>query len=373
MKIVYSISATHNSGGMERVLTNKANYLVEAGHDVVILTTDQRNRAPYFRLDPRIQCIDLGINYTDNAGKGLLQKLLSYPAKQKEHRRKLRDTLQKIRADVAISMFDHDAHLLWRIADGSKKILEIHFSRFKRLQYGRRGLWKLVDRWRSIQDGKIARRYDRFVVLTQEDSAYWGGASNIRVIPNAATFAPARRAALENKKVIAIGRYDYQKNFEALIEAWQWVYREQPDWQLSIYGEGELKTFYERRIEELGLSAVVTLCPPTRSIQDAYMESSILAMSSRYEGLPMALLEAQACGVPLVSFACKCGPKDVIDDGINGYLVAEGDTKGLARALVRIMENVPLRKRMGRACVERAEMFSQNTIMKRWLNLFEEI
>lgn len=373
MKIVYSISGTYNSGGMERVLANKANYLVEAGHQVVIITTDQGGRVPYFRLDPRVQCIDLKINYSDNADKGLIQKLRSYPVKQKEHLKKLRHILRELNADISISMFDHDADLLWRVKDGSKKILEIHFSRFKRRQYGRKGFWKIIDHWRSIQDVKIARRYDRFVVLTHEDAVYWGALPNICVIPNAATFAPARLAALENKKVIAIGRYDYQKNFEALIEAWQWVYREQPDWQLSIYGEGALKAFYERRIEELKLSAVVTLCPPTRSIQEAYLESSILAMSSRYEGLPMALLEAQACGMPLVSFACKCGPKDVIDDGKNGYLVAEGDTKGLARALVRIMENMPQRKRMGQAAAARAHAFSHGAIMRQWMDLFEEI
>ena len=127
---------------MERVLANKANYLTELGYDITIITTDQRERSPYFQLDPRIKNVDLGINYTDNNNKGLLQKLLSYPRKQKMHRQKLQNILIELKADIVISMFDNDASFMYKIKDGSRKILEIHFSRFKRLQYGRKGYGK---------------------------------------------------------------------------------------------------------------------------------------------------------------------------------------------------------------------------------------
>lgn len=82
-------------------------------------------------------------------------------------------------------MFCNDASFLWKIDDGSKKVLEIHFSRYKRLQYGRKGVWKIADRWRSRMDERTVRKYDRFVVLTAEDKAYWGNLSNMIVIPNA--------------------------------------------------------------------------------------------------------------------------------------------------------------------------------------------
>ncbi len=234
MKIIYSILGTYNSGGMERVLANKANYLTELGYDITIITTDQRERSPYFQLDPRIKNVDLGINYTDNNNKGLLQKLLSYPRKQKMHRQKLQNILIELKADIVISMFDNDASFMYKIKDGSRKILEIHFSRFKRLQYGRKGVWKIVNLLRSNADLKLVKQYDRFVVLTHEDKSYWGNLTNIEVIPNANSFVSSKQADLESKRVIAVGRYDNQKGFDDLINVWKGVYAKHPDWSLDI-------------------------------------------------------------------------------------------------------------------------------------------
>src|SRR5690606_4487976 len=120
------------------------------------------------------------------------------------HRKRLTEVLRRHKADIVISLFDHESSFLYRIKDGSKKILEIHFSRFKRIQYGRKGLWGRIDKWRSRNDLRIAKRYDRFVVLTQEDKANWGNWSKIQVIPNANSFQPKDLAALTDKRVIAV-------------------------------------------------------------------------------------------------------------------------------------------------------------------------
>lgn len=373
MKIVYTISGTYNAGGMERVLANKANYLARMGYQIVIITTDQQDRAPYFELDARIKRIDLGVNYSDNAGKSLVSKLISYPNKRRDHRRKLNRVLQQVKPDISISMFDHDADFLWRSREGSKKILEIHFSRFKRLQYGRKGVWKLVDCWRNRADARVAKRYDHFVVLTEEDRSYWGEIPNICVIPNAGSFDVEQLAPLENKTVVAVGRFDYQKNFEALIQAWASVHKILPDWKLLIYGKGEREEDYKTLITRSGLLHSIELRAPVQDIRQVYLASSMLVMSSHYEGLPMALLEAQACGVPLVSFACKCGPKDVIRHGSNGLLVQQGDINGLASAMIRIMQDSPLRKQMGMHAAQNASRFSTQTVMKSWINLFERV
>src|SRR5699024_564893 len=130
MKIIYNISGTFNSGGMERVLTNKANFLVRRGYELTIVTSDQKGRKPYFELDSRVKQIDLGINYSDLSKTGLIRKSVSYFLKQKAHRKRLSKILNEIKADVVISMFDHEVSFLWDIPDGSKKIVEIHFSRY---------------------------------------------------------------------------------------------------------------------------------------------------------------------------------------------------------------------------------------------------
>lgn len=373
MKIIYCIACTCHSGGMERVLTNKANYLARHGYEIVVVTTDQRGAQPFFPLEPSIRCIDLGINYDENNGKSFLNKLLHYPVKQALHRKRLKAVLMKERPNVTVSMFNNDAGFIPSIKDGSAKLLEIHFSKFKRLQYGRKGLWRLADRWRSKQDEKTVRKFDRFVVLTEEDKAYWGNLPNIMVIPNAISGIPAGTALLENKRVIAVGRYTYQKGFERLVDAWHLLASRFPDWKLDIIGDGEERPLLEQRIRSYGLERQVTLTRPTQEIGKVYMEASILASSSRYEGLPMVLLEAQAFGLPIVAFQCKCGPKDIVSDGMNGYLVPEGDTAGMAQRLETLMKDVTLRKRMGLKAKESASRFNEEAIMEKWMNTFQTL
>ena len=373
MKIIYNIAGTYNSGGMERVLANKANWLVEQGHEVVIVTTDQRGQKPFFSLDKRIKCYDLGVNYEENNGKSFVNKLIHYPFKQWKHKRKLSALLHSLKADVVISMFCNDASFIPSIKDGSKKILEIHFSRFKRLQYGRKGLWKLADEYRSKQDAKVAARFDRFVVLTDEDKEYWEGLKNMCVIGNARSFVLPKPANLDNKKVIAVGRYSYQKGFDRLISAWHRVCQQKNDWTLHLVGDGELREELQKQIEELNLGDKVILGKAVTDMPTVYQEASILAMTSHYEGLPMVLLEAQAAGLPIVSFECKCGPKDVIEDGVDGFLVKEGDIDALAEKLLLLMDNEILRKKMGGVAFIRSERYAEDRIMQHWTDLFDDV
>lgn len=373
MKIVYNIAGTYNSGGMERVLANKANWLVKQGHEVVIVTTDQRGEKPFFLLDERIKCYDLGVNYEENNGQSFINKLVHYPFKQRKHKKKLTELLQSLKADVVISMFCNDASFIPSIKDGSKKILEIHFSRFKRLQYGRKGLWKLADEYRSKQDAKVAARFNRFVVLTEEDKEYWEGLKNMCVIGNARSFVLPEPAKLENKTVIAVGRYSYQKGFDRLIAAWYQVCQQVDDWKLHLVGDGELREELQQQIEALNLKDKVILGKAETDMLTVYKNASVLAMSSRYEGLPMVLLEAQAAGLPIVSFQCKCGPKDVIADGVDGFLVNEGDVDALADKLIKLMNDEALRKKMGAAAFERSERYAEDRIMKQWSDLFDVV
>lgn len=373
MKIIYLIAGTRHSGGMERVLANKANWLVEHGHEVCIVTTDQEGEEPFFKLDERITSYDLAIGYEENNGGGFLNKLIHYPFKQHQHRRKLEALLKELKADVVVSMFCNDASFLPKIKDGSKKVLEIHFSRFKLLQYGRKGLWALADRWRSANYEKIARRFDRFVVLTEEDKQYWDGLDNIMVIPNARTFTCEKPAQLENKEVLAVGRYNYQKGYDRLLDTWAIVHREMPDWKLRILGDGELRHELEQQAAEQLISDSVIFGRAEHNVKDIYQQASVYAMTSRYEGLPMVLLEAQAAGLPIVSFDCKCGPKDVIEDGQNGFIVKDGDIQTFTQKLLLMMQDNKLRKDMGQKAFEDSERFDEERVMEQWTRLFNDV
>ena len=373
MRIVYCIAGTYNSGGMERVLSNKVNFLVAHGYDIIVITTDQRNQKSFFSLDSRVKCYDLNINYEENNGKSFFNKLLHYPIKQYKHKKRLSALLKQLKPDITVSMFCNEVSFLPEIQDGSKKVLEIHFCRFKRLQYNRKGLWRLADTWRSRDEQKIVSHYDRFVTLTNEDNKYWGNIANSLVIPNAQTFRCADRAVLNQKKVIAVGRYTYQKGFDLLIHAWKIVAQQRPDWKLSIVGDGELREYLDNLIKEEQLQHSVELSPVTTNIEQIYKDASILVMSSRYEGFGMVLLEAQTVGLPTISFDCKCGPSEIIVNGENGYLIEEGDIEGMAQRVLQLIENEALRKRMGENAYNNALRFSEDVVMSKWERLFKEV
>ena len=371
MHILYNIAGLYRPAGMERVLTDKANWLVAHGYRVTILTTEQQGRPNAFPLDERIRTRDLGIGYEDNNGRSLADKFVHYPFKQRRHRKALEAALEELKPDISISMFCNEVNLLPGIKDGSKKVLEVHFSRFKRLQYGRKGLWALADRYRSMQDVRLVRKYSRFVVLTEEDKEYWGDTGNIQVISNPVGFEPVHPAPLDTKTVVAVGRYSHQKGLERLISAWALVQKE--DWKLLLVGDGEKREQLEKQVETLGLKDSVVLGKTSSEMASVYRNASIVALSSRYEGLPMVLLEAQTFGVPVVSFDCKCGPREIIRDGETGLLVPEGDNYALARALERLMQDDDLRKEMGRKAFRNAEKWRLNAIMGKWTQLFQDI
>ena len=361
MTILYHIAATWNAAGMERVLAEKVNWLVSRGYKVIVVTCDQRGLPHAFRMDDAIEFFDLGINYDLNNGESFLSKIFHYPFKQIRHRRRLTSLLKTIKPDITVCMFGNEAGFLPSIKDGSRKVLEIHFSRFKRLQYGRSDLWALADKWRSRRDSATAACYDRFVVLTQEDKGYWGDMPNIRVIPNPRTFTFAKPASLDSHTVLAVGRYDYQKGFDLLLKAWRMI--DTTGWTLRIAGSGDV-------LEDLPDNVVTG---PSADIRAEYLGAAFLVMSSRYEGLPMVLLEAQAAGLPVVSFACKCGPRDVLTDGEDGILAPEGDIEALAAGMKRLMEDEPLRRRMGAAAFRHSDKYDKERIMSLWDNLFQEL
>ena len=376
MKLIYCIRALYNPGGMERVLLNKVTYLVEKLYwDVTIITTDQQGLPSFYSFPNGVRMIDLGINYADDNEKNVLLKIAGYLKRRKEHKRKLSALLEKERADIVVSLYPSGSSFIPHIKDGSKKVLELHYCKFFRLQYGRNGLLGLIDRWRTRQDEKIVSRFDKFIVLTHEDRGYWGNLPNIEVIPNAALPMGNRHSDVSCKRVIAIGRLDYQKGFDRLIQAWEIVQQtnKYSDWHLDIFGQGEWQEMLQRMIEEKKLGDTAHLNKPTAQIGKEYVRSAMLVMSSHYEGFPMVMIEAMACGLPVVSFDYKCGPKDIIDYGINGLLVKDGNIEGLANAMIRLMDDESYRKQLSANARKVTETYSEEAIMTRWIHLFASL
>lgn len=376
MKIIYCTHSTYNPGGMERVLYNKVKYLSEQMHwDVTVVTTDQHNRPPFYPFPESVRMIDLGINYSEDNVKRAFGKICGYLKKRRRHKKLLEELLIKEKADIVVSLYPSESSFIPDIKDGSKKVLEIHYCKFFRLQYGRKGLLGAIDRWRTWQDERIVRRFDKFVVLTNEDMGYWGKLPNICVIPNAAMFVADRYSDVSNKRVIAVGRLDYQKGFDRLIQAWEIVYKsgKYNDWRLDIFGQGEWKEMLQGMIDEGGLNSSAFINKPTKNIGKEYAESAMLVMSSNYEGFPMVMIEAMACGLPVVAFDFKCGPKDIISDGENGLIIRNGDIEALAEGMMRLMEDTENRKRMSLNARKIVDTYSEKAVMDKWIGLFNNL
>lgn len=376
MKLIYCTHSVVNPGGMERVLLNKVSYLrSHTDWELLVVTTDQKGRAPFYPFPEGVRMVDLNINYSDDNVLPPWGKIRGYLRRRKLHRRRLTELLMKERADVVASLYPSESSFLPEITDGSRKVLELHFNKFFRLQYNRRGVLGWIDRFRTWQDERIVRRFDKFVVLTEADRKNWGPLANIVTIPNAALLMAKETADCAVHRVIAVGRLDYQKGFDRLIDVWRKVvaYPDLQDWRLDIFGQGEWKEMLEERIQRYGLEGKARINMPSKDIAREYAASSLIVMSSNYEGFGMVLVEGMACGLPAVAFDCPCGPSDIISSGKNGILVPNGDLDGMVLALTMLMRDEKLRKKMSEKAREVVETYSEERVMGLWLKLFEEL
>lgn len=376
MKLIYCIRAIYNPGGMERVLANKVTYLVEKLHwNVSIVTTDQKELPPFYPFPQGIRMIDLGIDYADDNDKNVFKKIVGYLRRKRLHKRRLSALLQKEKADIVVSLYPSESSFIPDIKDHSKKVLELHFCKFFRLQYGRSGLLGLIDKWRTKQDERLVRKFDKFVVLTNEDKEYWGNLHNIEVIPNAAMNMSGHFSDVTSHRVIAVGRLDYQKGFDRLIQAWELIQKDNryADWCLDIFGQGEWHNMLQEMITSRGLEKTARINQPTNNIGNEYAHSSLIVMTSNYEGFGMVLVEAMACGVPAVAFDCKCGPKDIIKHRENGLLVDNGNIEGLADAMMEVMGNEDFRKMLSGNARKIVSTYSEDVVMGKWIGLFNSL
>ena len=222
---------------------------------------------------------------------------------------------------------------------------------------------------------KIIRRLfypflDAVVLLTSSDAKHYGFHKNAVVIPNSLSFIPKKQSLSEKKVILAVGRLTYQKGFERLIEAILPIKEKCGGWQVKIIGSGEDKEKLLRRIKEAGLEQIITIMPTTDKIEDEYFNASIYVMSSRYEGLPMVLIEAKSYGLPIVSFDCPEGPSDIIRDGIDGFLVENGNVEALSQAILKLIEDDGLRKSFGHEAVKDIDKFKPEHVGALWDKLF---
>ena len=377
MKIVYCTDSICYPGGIQTVTITKANALSKIeGNEVWIIVTDNK-REPIENIEKNVHLIDLDINYYEDDYKSKWHILKGIFIKRKQHKNKLRNILNDIGPDIIVSTGTSEKFFLpiIKINSNPQFIREIHSTRNYRSLHARNLFEKISAKIGDFIDYKLSiNRYNSIVVLTEQDkNENWNNNKKIIAIPNPIKSLPYKTSTIENKKVIAVGRLTIVKNFASLIRAWNSVVNNHPDWSLEIYGNGAEYNNLLTLISNLKLEKHVFLKGHSYNILEEMANASIFTLTSAFEGFGLVIVEAMSCGLPVISYNCPCGPKDIISDGTDGFLVPLNDEQCLAEKINLLIENEALRKQMSEAALIKSQKFTAKEVISIWMNLFNTL
>ena len=362
------------------MLTQKVNWLAaHTDHAITILTTEptpQGLSECCFALDKRVQVVVLNIDFNADYHKPLLAKWVGHMRRMRQYKQALEAYISSHQIDLCISLGGKEIAFLHRLP--CRTIAELHFAKDQRqqlLEANHRGwFWSLLGRIRTRQLVRAVKPLERLVVLTEADKTDWlkAGCTNVTVLPNPCSLDGQKRPkAKKSKTVLAVGRLHEQKGFDLLLRAWQPIEKTHPEWTLRIVGEGPKRPELEAQIREQGLQRV-QLAGRTDEVAKEYTAASLFVLSSRYEGLPLALIEAMWSGLPCVAFDCPQGPAELLADE-RGWIVSNGDVAALTAQLEFLIthpEEATTRAQKAQAFAQTS--YSESSIMPQWQKLIDK-
>lgn len=369
MKILINTDQIYLHGGIEKVMATKVNYWANLPDtEVCIVTTEQAGKPPCYALDPKVKLIDLGINYDRSQSYFSAVNL----KKTFSHFWKQRKLFEELKPDVIITPnYNFDHYWLSFIKEDARLLKERHSSRY--LEETCRKNASFLQKLKFRLEDWIDSKYDQIVVLNEDEKKYVKS-NNAVVIPNPVD-SNVFCADLSKKQVIAAGRLSPVKGFDDLIYAWAIIQEEFSDWQLHFYGQDYLGTQakLQLQINALNLNQSVFFKGNVDDLPKTMTDYSIYAMTSETECFPMVLLEALSVGVPIVSYDCPNGPRNILKSEEDSFLIPYKKIDIFAAQLKKLMQDENLRHQMGQKGQENVQRFSLNIVMQQWNGLFNSM
>lgn len=370
MNIIYITDTLALWGGIERILSYKAKELNERfGYNVRILTTNQGSHPLPFDFSKGVSYVDLGINLHHQYNYSILKRLLFLYRTRKLFRIRLRKQVDDFHADIVILIMLNYADIIGSVLKNTPWIFESHSSYISENLEKKSVLFRL----NCFINKQCLRKASGIVALTKEDSNNWRRVNSFSVvIPNIVQLnATGDYCDYNSRHIIFVGRFFYQKGIDALIEIWKIVFHRHPDWHLDMYGEGEMKEYYQKITDKLHIN--IHIHKPESTIFKRYCECSMLLLSSIYEPFGLVLPEAMSCGLPVVAFDCPYGPAEIISNGVDGFLVKNRDVNEFATRVCQLIEDKNLRIQMGQAAIKSSQRYRADNVMSKWKELLESL
>lgn len=347
-----------DSGGAERVISIMANHWTQKGWPVTLLTFDDGSTPPFYDLDSRIHLIPLDIyQVSSNPAAAIVNNLKRISV--------LRRAIRDSKPDVVISFLSF-VNSLALLATRGLGVPVVVSERNDPLMDPIGPIWKLLRRWTYTFEAQV-------VVQTERGRTSFPPAIQARttVIPNFITPHPdtgttSPELMLDKPSIVAMGRFYPQKGFDLLLKAFVRLKDRYPDWTVTILGDGPLRPQLESLRDALGLEDRVNLPGRVKNPHEILAQAELFVLSSRWEGWPMALAEAMACGLPVIAADCRTGPREIIRDGVDGVLVPPEDVEALAAAMDQLMANDSERRRLASRTEEVTDRFPVEKAMGMW-------
>jgi glycosyltransferase involved in cell wall biosynthesis len=370
MKIIYITDQIYLHGGAEKILIQKLNYWAESGDsEVLLITTDQKGKQPFFELNVKVKVVDLAIGYTEGTSYYHPKNFIKFAT----HYTRLKKAIREFNPDAVFHVSLGFSRYILPLAARNYRIYNEYHTSYYGFGIGQKNLSffaRLKKRFGSSMIRLAESHYTRIVFLNQEEFDHYSRVNSV-IIPNFFNEVKHEITSPRKHKAISLGRLCYQKGYDLLIDAWELVDKQVQGWTLEIYGNGEDAAQLQQKIADKNLGHTIHLNPATGQVDEKLLESSLYVMSSRFETFPMVLLEAMTHALPVVSFDCPTGPRSILTDNEDSFLVENGNIQALADKIVLLIRDEPLRTAMGENARKKVGRFSQSAVMAKWRQLLE--